>query len=157
MLAYRVTSDRKLSSPRICDNYCDSSGTHTNSYRVYLGTCRPAACGSGGSWPPHMSSLGCQETEQPKGRQQVSRDGELGRTQTGKATRATTLSVPQRQALCSSWEELLSQEGLPVSSEGAARSEGLAGGTPGSPAGVSLPPGAAHNSSWATESLDIGI
>lgn len=78
MLAYRVTSDRKLSSPRICDNYCDSSGTHTNSYRVYLGTCRPAACGSGGSWPPHMSSLGCQETEQPKGRQQVSRDRELG-------------------------------------------------------------------------------
>lgn len=48
------------------------------------------------------------------------------RVQTGTATRATTLSVPQRQALCSSWEELLSQEGLHVSSEGAARSESLA-------------------------------
>lgn len=108
-------------------------------------------------------TCGYQKTEQPKGHPGIQglRTGheeeyfsEEHRMQTGKATAGHRTSDPPGRTLCSSWVELLGQEGRLVSSEAAARSESLAdlqaGGTPGSPVGVSIPAGGAHNSSWAT-------
>lgn len=160
MLAYRVTWGRKLFFPRTCDSYCDFRDSHK---------CLP--CVSGHMqidcmrvWRNRATSrVAIRRQNSPKATTGIQglRTGheeeyfsEEHRMQTGKATTGHYTSDPPGRTLCSSWVELLGQEGRLVSSEAAARSESLAdlqaGGTPGGPVGVSIPPGGAHNSSWAT-------